>query len=245
MNTDLKCPVCQEKYSINTNIPMNLHTHIKGEPQKKHQVICSNCLDFYKIKSLSHIEIISSYEPDQETIDKIKRQSNSEENSGTNSKCNFAVNGITPVKQVYYQCLTCTQSKGLPICESCAKTCHKGHLLVVLQNGFLTGCACGQNMLHRPCKCLIDESSLPCTNLISKERQVQHGYACFTCGLDFVCNSCAQICHRGHYLKEIEFSENVCKCGLNRGITTCKCNRCSIKIPNDTTTPTLPENLEN
>ena len=137
--------------------------------------------------------------------------------------CNFIKFSTNLINQKTYQCMTCSFQSNQPICEKCAKTCHSGHVLIKCNKSLVSGCSCGQNMLKSSCKCLISDHKFPiCSKSIKNSIVTQHGFSCKSCNLSFICNACAENCHRGHMLDDLGIVEQVCHCESG-GLVSCRC----------------------
>lgn len=160
----------------------------------------------------------------------------------SNPPCTYLQTGQDMVKQRLYVCSTCNFHNGECICDNCARVCHAGHDLRVLdEKGF---CDCGAGSLPIPCKCIYSNPSLqavnpsfipgPCTfNQTGKKYMDQPFYRCITCGLvepNGCCQQCASICHQGHQLVPAGILSSFCDCGSGEcsGCPICKC----VIIPN-------------
>lgn len=68
-----------------------------------------------------------------------------------NNNCTYGVTKDNFYRQNFYRCLTCGLKGNLGCCESCAKTCHSGHLL--LNCGELSCyCDCSKDIGGNACK---------------------------------------------------------------------------------------------
>ena len=68
--------------------------------------------------------------------------------------CTFATDGADFITQKWYHCVTCGLVGQLGCCEICARTCHKGHQVVL--EGVFPGCFCdcGAGEGRVQCQCL-------------------------------------------------------------------------------------------
>jgi len=73
--------------------------------------------------------------------------------------CTFSVTGSKSyLLQVWYDCFTCNLRSNFGICQSCANTCHSGHLLSAPKFGrFFCDCGHGEayNTKKKGVKCVI------------------------------------------------------------------------------------------
>src|SRR5690242_1441441 len=59
-----------------------------------------------------------------------------------NVKCTILETGLRPTEMTYYVC-SCDPNKIEAICEECAKTCHKNHIISPTPQKGLQVCSCG------------------------------------------------------------------------------------------------------
>ncbi|KAH0788076.1 Zinc finger in N-recognin family protein [Histomonas meleagridis] len=123
--------------------------------------------------------------------------------------CTFKRDGLQFTRQHVYRCVTCGMDENNGLCEACAKLCHRGHYCIDCgeKSSFCCDCA----FLHNPFQCQFFQGSesslkLECDKTIK--------YICNTCNTS-ICSSCAQLCHNGHEIFEIEgeSSNTQCECG--------------------------------
>lgn len=146
---------------------------------------------------------------------------------GINNECKIIPKEITRCQcdpqntngliDVYY-CRNCDIS----VCETCALVCHDHHMLDFAQKN--AKCECGSNT---KCVCKVNPISeemlaIYCTFEITKRNyKPQHCYTCNTCGVyppQVLCDNCVEICHKGHDVVDIGFSNAFCDC-----IELCHC----------------------
>lgn len=132
--------------------------------------------------------------------------------------CSFSVTGETFIKEKYYRCYTCnlTPENHMGICESCAKICHKGHNISLVDDDYIFSyCDCPGKC---KCCCLAETSDLPCTSIEFQGKPInQPMYHCSDCdstGELFICQNCAMKYHHGHKTEYIGIVESkVCQNG--------------------------------
>ena len=127
------------------------------------------------------------------------------------NKCTLQENGIKPIKQKLFECMTCGLEGKLHVCEKCALVCHAGH--DVKEIGELVGtCDCCSpypiQQCHGCCgECNKEQQCHGCCGECNKEQQC-HG-CCGECNQEHQCHGCCR-----DYNEEEEESD--CCCGCNR-----------------------------
>ena len=117
-------------------------------------------------------------------------------NAATCNTCTYFYLGRQFIGQRFYQCLTCRLPDPMGCCEVCARVCHAGHNIKLLDRSIPIGdcdsfCDCGESghciccQHEQPVACLKDEAPLL--------------FHCLSCDL-FCCGYCADICHADHLL---------------------------------------------
>ncbi len=178
--------------------------------------------------------------------------------------CTAVVTG-TFAQQEWYHCLTCELDKShkMGICKSCKETCHKGHNVQLGGNNkFL--CDCGPVMaskLHVQTKC--QTLALAPAQLLTASLHSAHAvadqvctraetgqgvyaeqvyYECLTCKLTMkpdgkgICQTCADVCHKGHDLRLAGTGKFYCDCpdAVGSQVPGGKCLAC---MPHDVRAP--------
>ena len=215
--SEMVCKICSKIMYIPENTPMVI------EPCK--HIICERCILSESVTTCPVCnKNIMSFMPDEELPKKYHEIYANKPKPDPDDVCNFAKYSTNLIKQPTYRCITCNTDESQPICEKCAKICHAGHHLIELPPSLVSGCACGQNLLKRSCKCLTPNHLLPlCTNALDQGAVVQHGYSCRSCDLSFICNACAEKCHKGHIIDDAGVAAHICHCGMHKGNVQCRC----------------------
>lgn len=113
----------------------------------------------------------------------------------------------SPIEYKVFHCKNCK----MDICEACAKSCHRGH--VIEEKGARMGfvCDCGKKGFPEKCYCESTGEIDTC---------YQHLYKCETCcplnDSLFICKSCAEKCHSGHKVIDFGIQKGCCSCGLKK-----------------------------
>ena len=220
------------------------HTPMKLDPCQ--HTVCEHCLLHYDLQfcPICSREIIS-FVRDEQTISDYKYIFDNKPKPNPNEVCNIIKYSTNLLNQNMYQCMTCQFHKDQFICPTCAQICHRGHVLVRFPKGFSSGCSCGYNQLKCACKCLSSDHRVPiCTLSLKKLVTIQHAYSCKTCNLSVVCNACAEKCHRNHTLDDIGITEELCQCGLQKGLCPCRCYHPESVQNMTVISPTLPKNQQ-
>lgn len=205
-------------------------------------VVCENCL---RKLNLNYCPICSheimSYQADKKLFKRYKAILQNKPIPNPDDVCNYIKFSTNLIKQRMYQCMTCQSDNDQYLCENCARFCHNGHILLKYENVICSGCNCGQNHLRSACRCLCpDHNKLICTLSLKPVVQLQHCLSCKTCDLQYVCNACAEKCHRGHNLVDAGLCEQVCQCGLGKGLCECRCYSPESVANMVTILPTMP-----
>ena len=235
---EVYCPICTHIMYECEYAPMKL------DPCG--HIICENCILSWNFSQcpICYQNIIT-YRRDSDLPVKYKDIIENKSPLNEDEVCNFIKYSTNLVEQVRYKCITCQGDDGNSnsyICETCAKICHKGHITLRFGKGLVSGCCCGQNHLLCACKCLSPNHRVPiCTLSLKKALSMQHGYSCSTCNLSFVCNACAEKCHRGHALHDIGITDQVCQCGMGHGLAPCRCYHPESVENMTIVTPTIPQ----
>jgi ABC-type dipeptide/oligopeptide/nickel transport system ATPase component len=131
--------------------------------------------------------------------------------------CTLETHGRLHFMQKGFHCKTCNLVGNAMVCEECAKTCHKGHLLV--SRGVLRGfCDCRFDTLN----CQLQNI---CTYKLSGKNPIkQQRFTCDTCKMDpgkgqMMCQHCAKVCHqsKGHKIRHLGLALGFCDCSLMYG----------------------------
>ena len=162
--------------------------------------------------------------------------------------CTFNKTHKHMMVQPFYNCITCNLVNGLGCCEACARVCHAGHQLVKKGNTECY-CDCGAGEVRScvQCKCKKVTASQAqmynqyysqqhhetCTYAMTGEQMItQELFTCRTCRFQSgtcICASCAKICHAGHDVRSLGFSQGFCDCGAG-GLPGMRC-KCMVGVP--------------
>lgn len=80
--------------------------------------------------------------------------------------CTFGTYGAEFIAQKWYNCETCGLVGELGCCEICARTCHKGHKVVLKGVSNYCYCDCGVGEGRAPCQCMGPLSGMKSTPLV-------------------------------------------------------------------------------
>ena len=142
---------------------------------------------------------------------------------GKERQCTFRRTGTSYQAMDLCHCDTCHMVGSCVMCVPCSIMCHRGHEVSEPYHSTGAYCDCGDPN-NDICHCLLDPpTDIPppvpiCGNSLNANVKVnQKQFKCVTCGIQFLCESCANKCHQGHNVVKITDDGNFsCQCQNKR-----------------------------
>jgi hypothetical protein len=146
-------------------------------------------------------------------------------------QCGFRATGREYTEMDGFHCSDCHLIRSEFCCTACSKLCHRRHHIEGPIHSRSAYCHCGDQSTDYHCL-LSPPETIPsplklCTIHATGEKMISKQlYRCKTCNFgetNCVCKSCADVCHEGHLMEEIDQSSSgFCDCGAGILDLPCK-----------------------